>query len=116
MRRGDIYFVELGPTRGRELDTKRRPVLILSNNLVNSLPLVITVVPGTSMKHEREPFSTEFRVDPSPENGLTTPTLFQCIQLKALDHSRFSESPIGSLSEADLLAIGEIVKECLGLD
>lgn len=115
MQRGDIYFVELGPTRGRELNTKRRPVLVLSSDQVNSLPLVVTVVPGTSMKREREPFFNEFRVDPSPGNGLTSTTMFQCLQLKALDHGRFPETRIGSLSDVELLALGIIVKRCLGL-
>ena len=25
IQRGEVYFVELGPTRGREIDAKRRP-------------------------------------------------------------------------------------------
>jgi len=115
MRRGEIYFVELGPTRGRELDVKRRPVLVLSTNKINSLPLVVTVVPGTSMKHEREPFFNEFRVDPSPMNGLTATTMFQCLQLRAPDHGRFPDTRVGFLPDEDIVAIGEIVKACLGL-
>jgi mRNA interferase MazF len=46
VRRGEIYFVELGPTLGRE-QAGRRPVVVVSNDAINSKPLVIMVVPGT---------------------------------------------------------------------
>jgi mRNA-degrading endonuclease toxin of MazEF toxin-antitoxin module len=46
IRRGDIYFVDLNPTHGRE-QSGRRPVLVLSIDAINRLPLVVTVVVGT---------------------------------------------------------------------
>ncbi len=52
IRRGEIYFVDLDPIRGRE-QAGRRPVLVLSIDAINRLPLVVTVVIGTI---GREPY------------------------------------------------------------
>lgn len=46
IRRGDIYFVNLNPVQGRE-QAGQRPVLVLSIDAINQLPLVITIVVGT---------------------------------------------------------------------
>ena len=114
--RNDVYFVELGPTRGRELDTKRRPVVVVSVDELNDLAHVIVVVPGTSMKSRRRTFFNEVLVEPTEENGLTSPTLFQCHQIKALDPSRFTHERIGILGEDDVLAIENCIRLCLGLE
>ena len=50
IQRGEIYFVDLNPTKGRE-QAGNRPVLVLSNNTINKLPLVVTVVVGTKGKN-----------------------------------------------------------------
>jgi mRNA interferase MazF len=46
IQRGEIYFVSLDPVQGRE-QAGRRPVLVLSADAINRLPLVVTVVVGT---------------------------------------------------------------------
>jgi len=46
IQRGEIYFVNLNPVKGRE-QAGHRPVLVLSIDTINQLPLVITVVVGT---------------------------------------------------------------------
>ncbi len=46
IQRGAIYFVNLNPVKGREQSGKR-PVLVLSIDAINQLPLVVTVVVGT---------------------------------------------------------------------
>lgn len=45
-RRGEIYFVTLAGSMGRE-QAGRRPVLVVSSDAINSLPLTVVVVPGT---------------------------------------------------------------------
>jgi mRNA-degrading endonuclease toxin of MazEF toxin-antitoxin module len=113
--RGEVYFVKLGPTVGRELDTKRRPVVVLSINWFNDKPLVITVVPGTTHKAGRSIFKNEVKVEPSSQNGLKYVTLFQCLQIKALDHGRFDDDPVGYLSAEHLSEIEEATRLCLGI-
>jgi len=46
LKRGEIYFVNLNPVQGRE-QSRQRPVLIISSDTINQLPLVVTVVVGT---------------------------------------------------------------------
>ena len=46
IQRGEIYFVNLSPVQGRE-QAGQRPVLVLSIDDINRLPLVITIVVGT---------------------------------------------------------------------
>jgi len=46
VHRGEIYFVNLNPVKGRE-QAGQRPVLVLSVDTINKLPLVATVVVGT---------------------------------------------------------------------
>ena len=50
VHRGEIYFVNLNPVQGRE-QAGERPVLILSIDAINTLPLVVTIVVGTSGKN-----------------------------------------------------------------
>lgn len=113
--RGEVYFVEMGPTRGKELDTKRRPVVVMSINSINEKPLVVTVIPATTHKAGKPVFKNQVRVDPSSENGLLYATLFECTQIKALDHGRFDRDPAGHLSTAHLFDIENTIKRCLGI-
>src|SRR4051812_23735697 len=46
IRRGEVYFVNFNPAQGRE-QAGPRPVLVLSIDAINRLPLVVTVVIGT---------------------------------------------------------------------
>jgi len=53
IQRGEIYFVDLNPVKGRE-QAGRRPVLVLSVDAINKLPLVVTVIVGTKGETCRE--------------------------------------------------------------
>jgi mRNA interferase MazF len=46
-RRGEVYWVNLDPTVGSEIN-KKRPCLIVSNDLINEVSNIITVAPITS--------------------------------------------------------------------
>lgn len=47
MKRGDIYYANLDPALGSEM-AKKRPVLIISNNINNRVASTVTIVPITS--------------------------------------------------------------------
>ena len=79
VKRGEIYFVNLSPTKGRE-QAGNRPVLILSADNINSLPLVVTVVIGTKGDNVKRDYPTNVRVPPSA-SGLPTETVFLCFQI-----------------------------------
>jgi mRNA interferase MazF len=112
--RGEVYFVQLGPTVGRELDSKRRPVVVISKDALNSKPLVVIVVPGGTWNGRRV-HENEAVIDPSDANGLSNPTVFQCHQMRAIDHSRFDRPAVGVLTHDDLDLIEKAIRFCLDI-
>src|SRR6266478_5139046 len=100
IERGDIYLVDLNPVQGRE-QAGRRPVLVLSANAINKLPLVVTVVIGTKGENVARDYPTNVRI-PAAESGLPMETVFLCFQLRSLDPGRFTGVPAGKVSGATL--------------
>ncbi len=111
--RSEIYFVNLNPTSGRE-QSGTRPVLILSIDDINRLPLVVTVVVGTKGVNIMRNYPTNVRVSPA-ESGLSIETVFLCFQLRSLDSARFLDQPAGKLSPEKMEEIESAVRYCLGL-
>lgn len=120
--RGDIYSIQLGPVRGHEINQKERPAVVVSLNDLNTKDLVIVVVPGTSLKKiTKPPFKTEAFIHPTSENGLRRATIFQSLQLRAVDKSRLSRSGkgffrIGKLSSEEMKQVEDSILFTLGLD
>jgi mRNA interferase MazF len=102
MRRGDIYFVNLNPIKGRET-AGRRPVLVVSSDAINKQPLVVTVVVGTSGKNVTRDYPVNVRV-PALESGLPEETVFMCFQLRSLDPGRFSDPATGRAVPSGVLS------------
>lgn len=113
VQRGEIYFVNLNPVQGRE-QAGHRPVLVLSVDAINRLPLVVTVVVGTKGANVTRDYPTNVRVS-AAESGLPLETVFLCFQLRALDSIRFTGPPAGKVSGAALGKIEASVRHCLGL-
>ena len=81
IKRGEIYFVNLNPVKGRE-QAGFRPVLVLSIDEINRLPLVATVVVGTKGENITTDYPTNVRVSPE-ESGLPIETVFIVLQVKS---------------------------------
>lgn len=113
VRRGEVYFVDLNPIKGRET-TGRRPVVVMTSDLLNNKPLVVQVVPGTSGSNISTDYPTNVRV-PAGEANLPNETVFLTFQMRALDHSRFTERPIGRLSAATLARLERAIAITLGM-
>jgi mRNA interferase MazF len=113
IQRGDIFFVNLDPVRGRE-QAGQRPVVVLSVDSINRLPLVVTVVVGTKGANVQRDFPTNVRV-PANESGLPMETVFLCFQLRSIDPSRIPAQRAGRLGEASLKRVEDAVRRCLGL-
>jgi mRNA interferase MazF len=113
IQRGQIYFVNLNPVQGRE-QSGQRPVLVLSVDAINQLPLVVTVVVGTKGGNIQRDYPTNVRVS-AADSGLPVETVFLCFQIRSLDHSRFPPTPAGTVSDTVLQQIEDAVRYCLGL-
>ncbi len=113
IQRGDIYFVDLNPVRGRE-QAGERPILVLSIDAINRLPLVVTVVVGTKGANMPRDYPTNVRVAPT-ESGLPIETVFLGFQIRSLDASRFPSTRAGKLNGQLLEQVEAAVRYCLGL-
>lgn len=113
IQRGEIYFVDLNPIKGRE-QSGSRPVLVLSSDTINKLPLVVTVVVGTKGENISRDYPTNVRI-PAAESGLTMETVFLCFQIRSLDPSRFPDKAAGVLTYDLMEKVEETVRYCLDL-
>lgn len=113
IERGEIYFVDLNPVKGRE-QAGQRPVLVLSIDAINRLPLVVTVVVGTSGANITRDYPTNIRLQPA-ETGLDSETVFLGFQIRSLDSKRFPDRATGRVSRTTLEKVEAVVRYCLGL-
>ena len=118
IHRGEIYFVDLDPTKGRE-QRGRRPVLVVSVDAINAQPLVVTVVVGTDAKNVSRDYPVNVRLS-ADETGLPRDTVFLCFQIRSLDPSRFQYStgaprPVGMLSSERMQTVDEALRSVLRL-
>ncbi len=113
VKRGEIYFVDLNPVKGKE-QAGNRLVLVLSIDSINKLPLVVIVVVGTKGDNISHDYPTNIRVPPS-ESGLLMETVFLCFQIRSLDSKRFPAKPVGNVSDKLMEKIESAVRYSLGL-
>jgi mRNA interferase MazF len=117
--RGQIYFVTLDPVQGRE-QAGSRPVLVVSDDAINSLPLVVTVVVGTNAANITRSYPTNVLIT-AKESGLPQDTVFLCFQLRSLDPKRFIDlktnktTPAGIVPLSKLQAIDTALRSVLSL-
>jgi mRNA interferase MazF len=97
IQRGEIYFVDLDTTVGRE-QAGVRPCVVVSSNKINAKPLVVTVILGTKGSNVPHDFTSNVRV-PADACGLPEETVFMAFQIRAVDHGRFPRSPSGRLPD-----------------
>ncbi len=96
MRRGEIYYADLSPTVGSEIN-KRRPVLIVSNNANNRAAATVTVLPITSNVSRVYPF--EVLLTPR-ETGLPRPSKAQAQQIRTIAKERLQGGALARLNAA----------------
>ena len=110
IQRGEIYFLKLHRDENADL----RPVMVLSINAINRLPLVVTTVIGTKGENITRDYLATVRVTPE-ESGLLHEVVFLGYQVRSLQKSRFSEQPAGRVPDEKLKKIEEAVRYCIGL-
>ncbi|WP_008313238.1 type II toxin-antitoxin system PemK/MazF family toxin [Leptolyngbya sp. PCC 6406] len=98
-RRGDIWLVDLDPTRGQEI-RKTRPVVVISTDIFAPIPLRI-VIPITTWqdKFDRRPFMV--KLPATENNGLAKDSAANVLQVRSLSTQRFTQR-LGKL-EPDLI-------------
>lgn len=111
MKRGDIYYANLSPVMGSEMG-KRRPVLIVSNDISNSAATTVTILPLTSNVNRVYPFEVLLNPEVS---GLTKPSKVQAQQVRTISKQRIIGEVLASLNEEMMVLIDAALKLHLGL-
>jgi mRNA interferase MazF len=108
--RGEVWFVNLDPTTGRE-QAGRRPALVVSVNELNqSAADLIVVLPITSRDKQ---VRSHVPVDEG-DGGLTTRSFIKCEDIRSISVRRL-ERRLGSLSTESLEAVEDRLRILLGL-
>ena len=108
MRTGEIYWVNLDPAIGDEIN-KRRPVIVVNGGHEKHLRLAIVVpVTAWSPYWDRNPFFIS--LEPDSNNGLRKKSAVDCFQIRAISHNRFVEK-IGNISNDEI----DLIKKSIAL-
>src|SRR6185436_16050780 len=97
MRQGEIWFAELDPVKGSE-QAGRRPVVIISGNLMNDhLPLTIVIPLTTKIKN----YKGNPILEVGPQTGLKQRSEMLMFHVRSISRDRLVQR-IGSVSSAAL--------------
>lgn len=112
MRRGDIFWVDLGDPAGSE-PGYRRPALVIQADVFNNSRLATVVVLSmTSNVALKSVPGCVFL--PSFETGLPKDSVANATQLRTIDKNRLEEH-IGQVDDASMLMLDNALKSVLGL-
>lgn len=108
--RGEVWLVELDPTRGHE-QAGRRPALIVSVDTYNQGPSGLVIVLPLTSRLRNIPLHV--RVAP-PEGGLTVISAILCDQVRAITRVRLVQR-WGTVEAQTMQAVEERLRAVLGL-
>ncbi len=108
--RGEVWLVDLNPTRGHEQSGKR-PCLVISVNMFNQGASELIVVLPITSKEKGIPFHVE--INP-PEGGLTLRSFIKCEDVRSISIERF-ERCLGVASLESLGAVEDRLRILMGL-
>ncbi|MFT6997901.1 MAG: mRNA interferase MazF [Cryomorphaceae bacterium] len=109
MKKGELWWAELNPVKGSE-QAGRRPVLIISGNLLNENTDIVIVCPLTT-KLKR--YHGNLILETSKENGLSETSEVLTWQIRTVAKSRLTEK-IGTIPVIEVekvhSTLGDILK------
>ena len=110
VRRGDVFWANLDPTLGVEIK-KTRPVVVVSNDVINQHSRLVIVVPLTTNAARLSPSHV---LIPQGEAGLGQESKVLTEQIRAMDKQRLV-SRIGTLSDRFLRLIEQAIRNSLDM-
>ncbi|MFI4919434.1 MAG: type II toxin-antitoxin system PemK/MazF family toxin [Legionellales bacterium] len=106
MNRGDVYWVNLDPTTGSEIN-KLRPCVLVGATPINQARRTVVVVPLSSSAKARPPITIAI-------SCLGKQVTAVCDQIRTVDKGRL-KSMAGNLSDKDLTALDDSLQQVLCL-
>jgi len=110
-KKGEIYLVNFDPTIGHEAK-KKRPALIISNNIHNQYSPLVTVAPLSSNINKVYPFEVYVS---KKSTGLNENSKIMIIQLRSVDQKRLINK-IGNIEDNKIInQINKVISEHFAL-
>jgi mRNA interferase MazF len=106
MNRGDIYWVDLNPGKGSEIN-KLRPCVLVSATPINQARHTVVVVPLSTAAKARPPVTISVTCLDKSVTAI-------CDQIRTVDKSRLVK-PAGQLSLKDINALDDGLRQVLVL-
>ncbi len=113
MHRGEVWLINLDPTKGAELK-KTRPAVIVNDDAVGLLPLKV-IVPLTTWKERYSQAPWIVRIDPHSENGLDKISAADTFQVRSLSQERLIRR-LGKLTTGQMKSISSALELVLGIE
>ena len=111
VKRGEIWWADLSPTRGTE-QSGLRPVLVVQTDRANPYSPHTIVVPFTTKI--RKKILPSHTLILARESNLPEDSIVLCEQIRVIDKQRFVRK-IGTLSKSRLLEVDAALREILAL-
>ena len=106
MNRVDIYWVDLNPTTGSEIN-KQRPCVLVGATPINQARHTVVVIPLSTSAKARPPITILV-------SCLNKQVTAVCDQIRTVDKSRI-KGFIGTLSDKDLNSLDDGLRQVLNL-
>lgn len=111
VKRGQIWTADLNPGFGRELH-KKRPVLIVSNDTINTYSPTLIILPITS---QVSPLGPEKILLPKKGTGLHRKSAVLVLGIRNIDIDRLLRK-VGTIDDEKMMEIEEALKIVLNLE
>lgn len=106
MNRGDIYWIDLNPTTGSEIN-KLRPCVLVGATPINKARRTVVVIPLSTSANARPPLTISVTC-------LNKKVTAVCDQIRAIDKNRLKKRA-GKLTIADMSALDDGLRQTLSL-
>lgn len=110
IQRGEIWLVDLNPTKGHE-QAGIRPGLVVSVDQFNDCPAELVVLLPITTKEKRIPFHV--RLEPT-ESGLRDISFIKCEDVRSVAKERLTKR-LGTISRQTLGAVEDRLRILMGL-
>ena len=111
VKRGDVFYVDLNPTKGSE-QAGRRPVVVIQNDIGNEHAPTVIIAPFTTKKFSKE-YPTNVLVKKGAA-GLKEDSVCLLSQIRTIDKTKL-EKKTGSLPANFMFKVDEAIRISLGL-
>lgn len=97
--RWNIFWADLNPTKGSE-QSGTRPVLVISDETINQVLPIVTIISLTSLKPNRKVYSTEVLLE-KKYSGLSMDSIAMAHQIRALSKDRLAQK-CGEITDEEI--------------